>query len=126
METTGVLSMALVDHVFSEYDKHGLVREDILNMMEQFGLIVKFKSPTNIMYFVPCQVKTPPKPICEMEPSPLDPSPLYLHFPAGFSFSIPGGISPGCTILPGFPVPVSTAVSYSGEVTSLFLFHFFP
>lgn len=84
METTGVLSMALVDHVFSEYDQHGLVKEDILDMMEQFGLIVKFKSPTNVMYFVPCQVKTPPKPICEMEPSSLDPSPLYLHFPAGF------------------------------------------
>ena len=84
METTGVLSMELVDHVFFEYDKHGLVKEDILDMMEQFGLIVKFNSPTNKTYFVPCQLKTPPKPICEMEPSPLDPSPLYLHFPAGF------------------------------------------
>lgn len=85
METTGVLSMELVDHVFSEYDQHGPLKEDILDMMEQFGLIVKFNSPTNEMYFVPCQLKTPPKPICEMEPSsPLDPSLLYLHFPAGF------------------------------------------
>ena len=84
METTGVLSMELVDHVFSKYDQHGLLKGDILDMMEQFGLIVKFNSPTNKMYFVPCQLKTPSKPICEMEPSPLDPSPLYLHFPAGF------------------------------------------
>ena len=86
METTGALHMELVDHVFSKHcQQQGLIKEDILNMMEQFGLIVKFAtSPTNEMYFVPCQLKTPPDALCEMEPSPSDPCPLYLHFVGGF------------------------------------------
>ena len=86
METTGALHMELVDHVFSKCcQRQGLIKEDILNMMEQFGLIVKFiTSPTNEMYFVPCQLKTPPKALCEMEPSPSGPCPLYLHFLGGF------------------------------------------
>ena len=85
METTGALHMELVDHVFSKYCQQGLIKEDILNMMEQFGLIAKYTtSPTNEMYFVPCQLKTPPDALCEMEPSPSDPCPLYLHFLGGF------------------------------------------
>ena len=86
METTGSLHMELVDHVFFKCcQQQGLIKEDILNMMEQFGLIVKFiTSPTNEMYFVPCQLKTPPEALCEMEPSPSDPCPLYLHFLGGF------------------------------------------
>ena len=82
METTGVLDMELVDHVFSKCcQQQGLIKEDILNMMEQFGLIVKFAtSPTNEMYFVPCQLKSPPDALCEMGPSPSDPCPLYLNF----------------------------------------------
>ena len=83
METTGALHMELVDHVFSKYCQQGLIKEDILNMMEQFGLIAKsITTPTNEMYFVPCQLKTPPEALCEMEPSPSDP--LYLHFVGGF------------------------------------------
>ena len=86
METTGVLDMELVDHVFSKCcQQQGLIKEDILNMMEQFGLIVKFAtSPTNEMYFVPCQLKTPPDALCEMEPSPSHLCPLYLNFLGGF------------------------------------------
>ena len=85
METTGALHMELVDHVFSKYCQQGLIKEDILNLMEQFGLIAKsITSPTNEMYFVPCQLKTPPDALCEMEPSPSDPCPLYLHFLGGF------------------------------------------
>ena len=78
--------MELVDHVFSKCcQQQGLIKEDILDMMEQFGLIVKFiPSPTNEMYFVPCQLKTPPKALCGIEPSPSDPCPLYLHFLGGF------------------------------------------
>ena len=77
--------MELVDHVFSKYRQQGLIKEDILNMMDQFGLIAKFiTSPTNEMYFVPCQLKTPPDALCDMEPSPSDPCPLYLHFLGGF------------------------------------------
>ena len=91
MEDTGVLKMELVDHVFSKYcQQKGLIKEDILNMMEQFGLIVKFTtSPTNEMHFVPCQLKTPPEFLCEMELSPSDPCPLYLHFISGF---VPHGL----------------------------------
>ena len=92
METTGVLNMELVDHVFAKFCQQGLIKEDILNMMEQFGLIVKFAiSPANEMYFVPCQLKTPPEPLCKMEPSPSDPCPLYLHFLRGF---VPHGLFP--------------------------------
>ena len=91
MGDTGVLKMELVDHVFSKCcQQKGLIKEDILNMMEQFGLIVKFTtSPTNKMYFVPCQLKTPPEFLCEMELSPSDPCSLYLHFKWGF---VPHGL----------------------------------
>ena len=85
METEGVLRMELVDHVFSKFCRQGLIREDILKMMEQFGLIVSFTtSPTDVQYFVPAQLKTPPGSLCEMEPSPSDPCVLYLHFLGGF------------------------------------------
>ena len=86
MEKTGALHMELVDHVFFKCcQQQHLIKEDILNMMEQFGLIVKFiTSQTNEMYFVPCQLKTPPEALCEMEPSQSDPCPLYLHFLGGF------------------------------------------
>ena len=91
MEDTGVLKMELVDHVFSKCcQQKGLIKEDILNMMEQFGLIVKFAtSPTNEMYFVPCQLKKPPEFLCEIELSRSDPCPLYLHFKWGF---VPHGL----------------------------------
>ena len=77
--------MELVDRVFSKFIQQGLVKEDILDMMEQFGLIAKFSaSPTDVKYFVPCQLKSPPLQIAKMEPSPTDPCPLYLHFVDGF------------------------------------------
>ena len=81
--------MELVDHVFSKCcQQQGLIKKDILNMMEQFGLIVKitFTSPKNEIksYFVePCQLKTLPKTNPEMALSD-DPCPLYLHFLGGF------------------------------------------
>ena len=90
METTGVLSMELVDHVFSKFCQEGLVKQDILNMMEQFGLITKFAtSPTDVQYFVPSQLKTPPESLCKMEPSPSDPCSLHVRFPGGF---VPHGL----------------------------------
>ena len=83
--------MELVDHVFSKCcQQQGMIKKDILNMMEQFGLMVKitFTSPTNEIksYFVvPCPLKTPPKINPEMALiSPSDPCPLYLHFLGGF------------------------------------------
>ena len=85
MDESGLLNKELVDRVFSKFRQQGLIKEDILNMMEQFGLIAKFiSSPTNAMYFVPCQLKTPPDAVGEMEPSPSDPCPLYLNFLGGF------------------------------------------
>ena len=82
--------MELVDHVFSKFCQEGIIKQDILDMMEQFGLIAKFAtSPTVVQYFVPAQLKTPPGPLCEMEPSPSDPCPMYVRFLGGF---VPHGL----------------------------------
>ena len=85
MEKTGLLSMELVDYVFSKFCEEGLVKEDILNMMEQFGLIVKFAtSPTEVQYYVPAQLNRTPPTLRKMNPSSSDPCPLYLQFSGGF------------------------------------------
>ena len=90
MERSGVLSMELVDHVFSKFIEQGLAKEDILDMMEHFGLIAKFSSsPNDVKYFVPAQLKSPPEDLGKVEPSPTDPCPLYLHFTDGF---VPHGL----------------------------------
>ena len=82
--------MELVDHVFSKFIQQGLVKEDILDMMERFGLIAKFSpSPSDVKYFVPAQLKSSPEDLSKMEPSPTDPCPLYLHFVDGF---VPHGL----------------------------------
>ena len=81
MEKTGVLNMELVDHVFSEFCQQGVIKEDILEMMMKFGLIVQFAvSPTEEKYFVPCQLRSPSDNLYIEEPSPGDPCPLYLDF----------------------------------------------
>ena len=90
MEEKGVLSLGLVDHVFSKYCEEGLIKEDILGMMEQFGLIVKFESSlTDVKYFTPSQLKKPSVRLSKMEPSPSDPCPLYIRFPGGL---VPHGL----------------------------------
>ncbi|RMX46704.1 hypothetical protein pdam_00015683, partial [Pocillopora damicornis] len=90
LEGSGILSMELVDHVFSSFIDQGIIREDILDMMEQFGLIAKFSaSLTDEKYFVPAQLKSPPEELCKMEPSSTDPCPLYLIFVHGF---VPHGL----------------------------------
>lgn len=83
MEKTGVLDMELVNHVFcNEFHQH---KDDILDMMEQFGLIVKFtKSPGKDIYLVPCQLRTPPDDLGKVEPLPSDPCTLYLRFLGSF------------------------------------------
>ena len=81
MEKTGVLNMELVEHVFSEFCQQGIIKEDILEMMMKFGLIVQFAlSATEKKYFVPCQLRSPPDILCKEEPLPGDPCPLYLDF----------------------------------------------
>ena len=82
--------MELVDHVFSKFIQQGVVKDDILNMMEQFGLIAKFSSTaTGVKYFVPAQLKSSPEDLLKLEPSVSDPCPLYIRFEDGF---VPHGL----------------------------------
>ena len=82
--------MELVEHVFSKFLLKDFVRDDILDLMEQFGLIAKFSPPkTDEKYFVPSQLKVPPDSLCAMVPSRSDPCPLYVFFVAGF---VPHGL----------------------------------
>ena len=78
LEVTGILRIALVDHVFSKFIKKGLRKEDILDMMELHGLIVKFSNATDEnqdeqRYFVPTQLRSSPSALCEIKPSECDP-----------------------------------------------------
>ena len=82
--------MELIDDVFSRFIQQGVMKDDILDMMEKFGLIVKFSpSPSDVKYFVPAQLKTPPKDLYQMSPSHTDPCPLYIRFVHGF---VPHGL----------------------------------
>jgi len=82
--------MEHVNHVFSKFIQQGVIKDDILNMMEQFGLIAKFSpSPSDIKYFVPAQLDPSPDDFCQIEPFHTDPCPLYLHFVHGF---VPHGL----------------------------------
>ena len=82
--------MELVDIVFSKFLLKGVARKDILDLMEQFGLIAKFSSSkTGEKYFVPSQLKAPPDFLCSMAPTTLDPCPLYIYFVSG---SVPHGL----------------------------------
>ena len=85
-----MLSIELLYHVFSKFLLKGAAKDDILDLMEQFGLIAKF-SPckTDVKYFVPCQLKIPPDSICAMVPSSSDPCPVYVYFVTGF---VPHGL----------------------------------
>ena len=96
--------MEFVDHVFSKFQQQGLVKEDILDMMEKFGLIARFEtSSADVKYFVPAQLTSPPEALCEMEPSSTDPCPLYLHFVDGI---VPHGL---------FTQLVSRSISWCSE-----------
>ncbi|CAH3187991.1 unnamed protein product, partial [Porites lobata] len=90
VEESGVLSMELLDHVFSKFLLKGVARKDILDLMEQFGLIAKFSSSKTVdKYFVPSQLKASPDSLCSMAPSRLDPCPLFVYFVSG---SVPHGL----------------------------------
>ena len=82
--------MELVDLVFSNFLLKGVARKNILDLMEQFGLIAKFSSSkTEEKYFVPSQLKTPPDSLFSMAPTTLDPCPLFVYFVSG---SVPFGL----------------------------------
>ena len=90
--------------MFSKFLLKGIARDDILDMMKQFGLIAKFTSSKNDeKYFVPCQLKMPPNSLCSMVPSSSDPCPLYVYFSTGF---VPHGL---------FTLLVSRLVSWCSE-----------
>ena len=77
--------MALVDHVFKDFIQKGLIKQDILNMMELYGLIAKYsclssESEQEQRYFVPSQLTSSPSGLSKIEPSECDPCPLYLRF----------------------------------------------
>ncbi|XP_015778975.1 PREDICTED: uncharacterized protein LOC107356863 isoform X1 [Acropora digitifera] len=96
LEENGILRIALVDHVFSEFIQKGLFKQDILDMMELYGLIAKFSVATNEngaeqKYFVPTQLRSSPSALYEIKPSECDPCPLILHFLDGF---VPHGLFP--------------------------------
>ena len=96
LEENGILRTALVDHVFSELIQKGLFKQDILDMMELYGLIAKFSIATGEneaeqKYFVPTQLRSSPSALCEIKPSECDPCPLILHFLDGF---VPHGLFP--------------------------------
>ena len=56
LERSGVLMMELVDHIFSPLIQQGVKKEDILDMMEQFGLIAKYSpSPADAGVPIPEQ-----------------------------------------------------------------------
>jgi len=96
LEVSGILGTALVDHVFSEFIQKGLFKQDILDMMELYGLIAKFSVATNEngaeqKYFVPTQLRSSPSALYEIKPSECDPCPLIVHFLDGF---VPHGLFP--------------------------------
>ena len=97
LEQSGILKMALVDHIFAEFIQKSLSKQDILDMMEVYGLITKFSSSSaesereQTEYFVPSQLRSSPLGLCELKPSESDPCPLYLHFLDGF---VPNGFFP--------------------------------
>ena len=97
LEQSGILRMALVDHIFAEFIQEGLSKQDILDMMEVYGLIIKFSCSAveseqeQTEYFVPSQLRSSPSGLCELKPSASDPCPLYLHFLDGF---LPNGFFP--------------------------------
>ena len=82
--------MELVDLVFSNFLLKGVARKDILDLMEQFGLIAKFSSSkTGEKYFVPSQLKASPDSLRSMVLTTHDPCPLYVYFVSG---SVPHGL----------------------------------
>ncbi|XP_078363751.1 uncharacterized protein LOC144647958 [Oculina patagonica] len=92
LEESGILKMELVDHVFAEPMRTGLPKQDILNLMEIFGLIGKFLPDSETgeqRYYVPAQLASSSPGLNEINQSACDPCPLYLDFLDGF---VPHGL----------------------------------
>ena len=92
LENSGILRMELVNHVFADLIKQGLGKQDMLDMMELYGLIAKFcpsSTDNQVKYFVPAQLRASPTGLSEIKQSASDPCPLYFHFLDGF---VPQGL----------------------------------
>lgn len=86
--------MDLINHVFKAYIQEGLDKNDILDLMERYGLIAKFSPDSKTAeprYFVPAQLTSTPADLCEKKPSDCDPCLLYVNFTEGFA---PHGLFP--------------------------------
>ena len=75
--------------MFSKFVNKDPLKQDILDMMEQHGLIARFSIATDEnqdeqRYFVPTQLRSSPSELYEIQPSECDPCPLVLHFLDGF------------------------------------------
>ncbi|XP_068689636.1 uncharacterized protein [Montipora foliosa] len=110
LQDTGILRTALVDYVFADFIEKGLQKQDILEMMELYGLIAKFSSGMSTseneeepLYFVPTQLTSSSSELCEIKPSERDPCPLFVDFLDGF---VPHGL---------FPQFVSRCISWCSE-----------
>ena len=96
LKETGILRMDLVDHVFTDFIQKDISKQDILEMMEDHGLIAEFSIfPTDgdhqQEYFVPSLLKSFPLRLYEINLLDGDPCPLYLNFTDGF---VPHGLFP--------------------------------
>ena len=97
MERDGILHKELIDLAFKKLGaKEQSTKEDLLAMMELYGLIAKFpvkeKSGEDTMhYFVPAQLTSSPEELSRLEPRDGDPCVLYVDFEYGF---VPHGLFP--------------------------------
>ena len=106
----------LIDHVFRDLvTEEEDTKEDLLAMMEMYGLIAKFpvkesSGEDTVCYFVPAQLTSSPEDLSRLEPCNGDPCLFFIHFLHGF---VPHGLFPqlvsrlihwcsnlGCTALP--------------------------
>lgn len=103
MQHTGILGKKLVDRILDGFSLK--CKEDILSLMEHFGLIAKFSTSCGENYFVPAQMRAGIESFPAFEPSSSDPCPLYIAFDtAGF---VPHGL---------FPQIVCRSISWISEM----------
>lgn len=88
--------MDLVHHVFSKFTQPESITEtDILGMMERFGLIAKFTSPTEESYFVPAQLRSPSSEDLRVKEFPSSNlCPLYVDFGSPLDDRLRSGFVP--------------------------------
>lgn len=90
-EESGILRMIFVDYVFVDVIQNGFFKEDILDMMELYGLIVKFffflvVFKNEQKYFVLVQLRLFLVGLCEIKIFSGDLCFLYFYFFDGFVF----------------------------------------